>query len=125
MKLTPRFFLFFYFLMTGTATYAEVMTFHPDNKTVKKIRISKLSGLNVNEDCFAEKEKCLKSIEAFRKSKVEKKENKTETGNPASVYCEERMGQSEILRDSKQNEYDFCLIEKKYLIDSWSLFKTK
>lgn len=126
MNLVNRLIFSFCFMaLFSQAAKAQVMTFHPDSKTEKKIKISKLNGLNVSEDCLSEKEKCQKSIEAFRKTKAALSASRTEAGNPASAYCEARSGQSEILRDNKNNEYDFCLIEKKYLIDSWDLYKMK
>lgn len=107
------------------AVKAEVFTYWPDQKTEQKIKMTKLNGMTVNEVCMKEKKACLKIIESVIKNRVEKKTEAGPLGNPASINCEANKGQSEVLRDSKNNEYDFCLLEKKYLVDSWDLMKRK
>lgn len=102
---------------------AEVFTWANEKKSVQKIQIEILNGMKVNSTCFKEKIACLKILDSIQKTHIELKIEKGPLGNPASAYCESHNGQPEILRDAKNNEYDFCLLDKKYLVDSWDLMK--
>jgi len=113
----------FFFLLSSFAIKAEVFTWATEKNKEQKVEIKKLDGILVNDECFSNKTVCLKIIAAVKKDKSQKKPEKGPLGNPASTKCSMNKGQSEILRDGKHNEYDFCLFEQKYLIDSWALMK--
>lgn len=102
---------------------AEVFTWATEKNKELKVEMKKIDGILVNEECFKNQTVCKKIIEDVRKNKSEAKMEKGPLGNPASTKCSLNKGQSEILRDSKHNEYDFCFFEQKYLIDSWALMK--
>lgn len=109
--------------LVSLVLHAEEFIFYSDSNKSEKISIQRLNGLHVNARCLKEKKDCLKVIESIKKDKVELKNVKGPLGNPASINCKTHHGQSEILRDHQNNEYDYCLLEKKYLIDSWDLMK--
>lgn len=106
---------------------AEDLFFTPERNKIEKIKFEKMNGVLVNDLCLKEKKECSKLIEEIKKNKIDRKKEKAAKkeplGNPASTNCEANNGQSEILRDDKHNEYDFCLLKKKYFVDSWDLLK--
>lgn len=89
------------------------------NKTLK---ISTFDKLHVNAECLQEKKTCLKLIEKFRAVRFEK-EQSGQLGNPASHFCQNAGGEILILEDKKHNEYDYCKISEKYMVDSWDLYR--
>jgi len=111
------------FLFSSTYLKAEVFTWATEKNKELKVEIQKLDNILVNEECIKNKTICKKIIDEVKKNKSETKPEKGPLGNPASTKCSLNKGQSEILRDNKHNEYDFCLFEQKYLIDSWALMK--
>lgn len=118
--------LVFALILLSTNVVAETeLFFTPEKNQIQKIKFDKLNGVLVNDLCLKEKKECLKLIEAIKKNKIEsvKSDKKAPLGNPASTNCEAHGGQSEILRDAKHNEYDFCVLNKKYFVDSWDLMK--
>lgn len=81
-----------------------------------------VDGLNVSESCSKNKKSCWKYFD----QKVKNPHVKTKLkGNPASIFCGEINGVSAIVKDSKNNEYDFCRFQKDYYVDSWDLFKRR
>ncbi len=93
-----------------------------DSKTVKKIDVSELQGVHVNSECLREKNHCLKILSQEKKVLPKKRTDQT-IGNPASDFCHSAVGSSIILEDKKHSEYDYCLLEDKYFVDSWDFFK--
>jgi putative hemolysin len=112
-------------ILVSTNIRAEEYFFTPERNKTIKIKFEKLNGVLVNDLCLKEKKECLKLIDSIKKNKIEtvKTDKKAPLGNPASTNCEAHQGQSEILRDAKHNEYDFCVLDKKYFVDSWDLMK--
>lgn len=119
MKALPLFLL----LTCSTSALAEVFTWTNEPGKKVSVQITKFEGVLVNEECAQNKVTCQKLISSARKQKAPRPKEKGPLGNPASQNCSFHQGQSEILRDEKHNDYDFCLFEGKYLIDSWALMK--
>lgn len=116
--------LFFFLFFQTFALLAEEFTFHLSKTKSTKISIQRLNGIQVNAECLKEKKACLKIIDAAKKRKADMKKNKEGAfGNPASLNCEAHQGDPEILTDKKNNEYDYCLFDNKFLLDSWDLME--
>jgi len=111
-------------LLISTHAYCEIFVQDLSKGKTLKIDIQLLNGLHVNKECVDHKKECLKYIlELSNKStSLSKKEHSLVLGNPASTFCNNNKGKSEILRDSKNNEYDYCVLKEKYIIDSWDLY---
>lgn len=90
-------------------------------KNSQKIEITKLEGVKVNSECQKDKIHCLELLNKPVKNPVQS--HKESVGNPASDFCHAAGGSSAILEDKKHNEYDFCLFDKKYFIDSWDFYR--
>ncbi|WP_279571629.1 putative hemolysin [Volucribacter amazonae] len=43
--------------------------------------------------------------------------------NPASVYCEQQGGKSEVKRDAQGNEYGICLLPNGEQVDEWDFYR--
>ena len=76
--------------------------------------------MKVNDACLKKKEACLAHIN--KTAPIEKKTGKFK-GNPASSYCLALGGDSVILKDKSNNEYDYCRFSNAYYIDSWDLYE--
>lgn len=110
-------YLFLLFIFVSITAKSEVFTHKFSKGPARKIKIEKLSGFHVNSKCIENKNECLALI-----SKPKKGETQNLSGNPASDFCSANNGKSEILRDSKNNEYDFCVLNDKYFVDSWDFY---
>jgi putative hemolysin len=97
------------------------MLIYKTPKKATKIEISFLDGVKVNDDCLKNKKECLLIMNKSVKPVIQS--HKLSIGNPASEFCHAAGGASAILEDQKHNEYDFCLFEKKYYVDSWDFYK--
>ncbi|MBC7537509.1 MAG: DUF333 domain-containing protein [Bacteriovorax sp.] len=91
-----------------------------NNGSARKIKIEKLNGFHVNHECINNKQECLQLI--LKPLGQKTKQTQDVLGNPASDFCEFNNGNSEILRDKKNNEYDYCVLKNKYYVDSWDFF---
>lgn len=103
---------------------AEVL-FHKINKgPAKKIKITKLNGFHVNDECLKNKAECLSLISNLPKMPMKTPEVKDPRvlGNPASDFCSANNGSAEILQDKRNNEYEYCVLKEKYLVDSWDFY---
>ena len=43
--------------------------------------------------------------------------------NPASVFCEEQGGTSELRKDKDGNEYAMCHLPNGTVVEEWALFR--
>ena len=108
-----------------TQLFAEEFTHKLALGSEKKIEISLLKKFHVNSECIKNQQDCLNLLKVPTTStSVNKiiKQDKQVRGNPASDFCNFKEGKSEILRDQKNNEYDYCLLSDKYLVDSWDFY---
>lgn len=88
------------------------------NKT-ETISIVLINDMKVNNECLKNKKMCLDILSVPVKSKlIEEKLS----GNPASIFCFNKKGESIILRDNKFNEYDYCKFPGGMMVDSWDFF---
>jgi putative hemolysin len=113
------------FLLTfQTSAFALDLYLKVDPATTRTLRVSLLNGIRVSSECTLEKKHCLELLSKkghFKNTKST--EVKTTLGNPASINCEKSGGASAILEDEKHNEYDYCVFENKYYVDSWDFYK--
>ena len=119
MKITGLLLLIFF--QTKSANALELYLKTDSNRT-KKFIISKLEGIQVNAECLKDKKHCLELL-SKPKNPNEKKESDGSIGNPASDFCLVKNGASAILEDKKHNEYDYCVFENKFYVDSWDFYK--
>ncbi|MBC7712910.1 MAG: DUF333 domain-containing protein [Rhizobacter sp.] len=113
-------FLISFSLIAADAPLKE-LTYQARKNSSENISIKVLNKLRVNDNCFARKNECL----TFINKKIEKtKKEGPFKGNPASSYCISADGDSIILKDKKNNEYDYCRFDGNFLIDSWDLYES-
>lgn len=114
--------------LTSTISKAEVLIHHFGQKQKREIKVQKLNGMNVNDECIKSKSECLSLLSISKKNEKDKSPKipdslvKHPVGNPASDFCEAHNGNSAILHDQKNNEYDYCLMKGKYFVDSWDFY---
>lgn len=112
-------------LLTLDFAYAAQFTFTVDGKT-RKIETQKFNSTNLSADCF-QKNAATPDCDAFRilskKNVEEKRPDIPLAGHPAAYFCGSIGGLNRILKDEKNNDYDFCEFKDKSLIDAWDLYK--
>lgn len=94
------------------------LVYQYDKNTSKKIVITNFHGMNASESCVKNAKDCSKLID---KKKIKLEKIPGLKGDPASNSCEEIGGLPAILKDSKFNDYEYCLLGKDYFVDSWDL----
>jgi putative hemolysin len=89
------------------------------------MKISKLNGFHVNNECLKNKTECLLLISNLPKVEVIKNDERKDPqvlGNPASDFCSANKGSAEILHDKKNNEYEYCVLKEIYFVDAWDFY---
>ena len=43
--------------------------------------------------------------------------------NPASVFCEQQGGKSEVRKDEQGNEYGMCRLSDGSVVDEWDYYR--
>lgn len=124
MKYISASFIFFTLFSSSALVIAEEFTSNFTRGFTKNIDIELLNGMHVNSLCLKNKVECLSLLKKQTSVKNSPKSQGHVLGNPASIFCNSIGGKSEILKDKKNNEYDFCVLNDKYFIDSWDLYKT-
>jgi hypothetical protein len=120
MQLTIR--LIIGLLLSTSALHAEVFTHQYERNKSEKIQMVLVDGMNISESCS----KNIKSCWKYFNQKIKNSHVKTKLkGHPASIFCSEVNGISLIVRDSKNNEYDFCKFETDFYVDSWDLLERR
>lgn len=109
--------------LVSFVSHAEVLTLKIGEGNEKKINVEKLESFHVNDECIKEKKKCLALLKIPKKT-ITTKASHDLAGNPASLFCRDQNGKAEILHDSKNNEYDYCVLDNKYFIDSWDFYSS-
>lgn len=106
--------------------HAEIMFHKINNGAAKKINIELLNGMHVNQKCIEAQSDCLSVLNKLKKTGDKSIAPYPKlVGNPASNHCQQSGGYSEILHDEKNNEYDYCVFNEKYFVDSWDFYKQK
>lgn len=116
-------FIFYVATSMAAAMASDFFIYWIDSNKSEKIAISKMEGLSVNDSCAREKKECFSAIEQGLLENSSIKKDKSQAGNPASLFCQRIKGINIILQDERKNEYDYCKLDNKYLIDSWQLYK--
>lgn len=92
----------------------DLMLFRGD----RKLSFVDLGGLVISSnklDDFKLIEKKIENIKSFK--------TKSDSGyvlNPAAQFCDDHLGDSEIWKDNKANEYDVCKVGESLYVLSWS-----
>lgn len=110
-------------LLLSTPGFSKELFFNINNKTQKKISIMQVDNLDMNSTCAKNKKKCMQVITKSIMTPKKIKDDHLTIGNPASDFCQANEGHSAILEDEKHNQYDYCIFNNIYFIDSWNFFK--
>lgn len=102
---------------------AEVYTMALPEKKIK-IETQSHSGIEVTKSCFPKKSKVPKcdAYNALSEKVTVQKPDMPLAGHPAAFYCGSAGGHNRILKDSENNEYDFCEFKDGTMINSWNLY---
>ncbi|MCE3010320.1 MAG: DUF333 domain-containing protein [Proteobacteria bacterium] len=127
-------------LMTtsASATYMTLKFFGEGPGSEKKIKIIKMDGFDVSEDCKLKnnaKNKAKKDPKGFVGKTIpqcqalvkamEKPPEDFKPGSlphPATAYCKSKGGKELILIDSENRQYDFCRFDDESMVDAWSMY---
>lgn len=120
MKVTIMFLTAYLLSLTCAA---EVYTMALPDRRIK-IETQSHSQVEVTKSCFSKKSKSLEcdAYKALSKKVEMKKPDIPLAGHPAAFYCGSAGGLNRILKDSKNNEYDFCEFKDGSMINSWHLY---
>lgn len=110
-------------LVSGIAIADDVQLklYSPTKKTYEKITITNINGLKISKGCLNSKQKCGAQVAVDNPKKLSES-NIGLTGNPAARYCQSYSAVSRILKNEKNQEYDFCVFPDGSMIDAWSLY---
>ncbi len=108
-------------LFAADAPAPQELIYQRDKKISEKIQIKILNKMKVNVGCFVMAKQC---TEFINKKAVPEKNKTGLKGNPASLHCSAIGGESIILKDVKNNEYDYCRFQGMYMVDSWDLYES-
>lgn len=114
----------FVIVLISTNALGESYTMSLPNKKLK-IETTSISGVEVSATCFIKKGKThpCEAYSALKKVVKAKNSDVPLAGHPAAFYCGSAGGLNRILKDSKNNEYDFCEFKDGSMINSWHLYK--
>lgn len=91
------------------------------NNAYTKVETKKVDNFRVNDVCVKNK-KC-KAMEVAKGKPFKIKPTKTPfVGNPGANYCWDAGAKNRVLKDSKNNQYDFCVYEDGSMVDAWDLY---
>lgn len=102
---------------------AETLTMVLPGKIVT-VTTQIVGGVQISDSCVKKKEK-QPSCQAYRallKRVSSKKPDVPLAGHPAAFYCGSAGGLNRIVKDSKNNEFDFCEFKDGSMINSWHLY---
>ena len=112
------------FLMTlwMSPSYASTLSLrYFVNNKYTNVNIVQVGDLKVNELC-----RNLSNCKAIAIAKGKPIQAKESTGstffNASSSYCWDVGAKARILKDAKNNEYDFCVFSDGSMIDAWNLY---
>lgn len=115
----------FYFLLlflTSMHSLAVASTFrYFTNGNYTNVEIVNIANLKVNEFCRS-KAKCKAVIVANGKPFKAERSSGPVYHNAGASYCWDVGAKNRILKDAKNNEYDFCVFDDGSMIDAWNLY---
>ncbi|MEN0060262.1 MAG: DUF333 domain-containing protein [Bdellovibrio sp.] len=92
------------------------------NNAYTTIEIQKQGKVRVDAVCSKKLSKCTALQVANGKRFPASPHKGPLFGNPASSYCWDVGGKSRILKDEKNNQYDYCVFNDGSMVDAWDLY---
>ena len=113
------YFFLLFFLFSIESLSKEIGLQYFVNGKYIGIKIERIENLKIN---CSTKAKC-KAL-AVAKGKPFKAEESTGPSyhNAGASYCWDVGAKNRILKDAKNNEYDFCVFDDGSMIDAWNLY---
>lgn len=91
------------------------------NNAYTSVQTQKVGTFRVNDVC-SKNPKC-KALTVGRGKPVQIQKTKAAfVGNSGANYCWDVGAKNRILKDEKNNQYDYCVFEDGSMIDAWDLF---
>ncbi len=116
-------FIFF----TQLINASELYKFTNQNKNKEIIKVEQLEGMRVNQTCYKNQKECfsylIKAASLGNNNKNNPRPKSSFARHPASAFCNLSTGLSEIYYDQENNQHDYCVINKKFIIDSWDFYR--
>lgn len=103
---------------------AKSLDMHVDGK-IKKIEITEFIEMKLTKSCFkSSKTPQCQAYSATKKNIISlNKPNTPLAGHPAAYMCGSAGGVNRVLKDDKNNEYDYCEFKDGSMIDAWDLYE--
>lgn len=93
------------------------------NESYKQVVTEKVGQFRVDEKC-AKSSSC-KSLQIAKGGPYKIHKTKASfIGNPAANYCWDVGAKNRVLKDEKNNQYDYCVFEDGSIIDAWTLYSS-
>ena len=109
-------------ILFSTQLLAENFTRYLEKHTPSIIKIFNKDNLHINENCFKNFIECKNYFQKNANSKKMITKTSNLIGHPAGQFCINSNGTPEIFYDVKNNQYDFCNFNEKYIVDSWDFY---
>ena len=109
-------------ILFSSTAIAEDFTRYLEKNIPTKIQILEKEKMHVNDNCFNNFETCTQFLKKTANNKISKGNKHNLTGHPAGAFCTNSQGMPEIFFDVKNNQYDFCNFNEKYIVDAWDFY---
>lgn len=90
--------------------------------TYTQVQTQKVGNFRINDLCV-KKQNCKAMLVAKEKPFKIQQTKAPFVGNPAANYCWDVGAKNRVLKDDKNNQYDFCVFEDGSMIDAWDLYQ--
>lgn len=91
-------------------------------KTPTQVQTQKIGNFRINDLCV-KKQNCKAMLVAKGKPFKVQETKAPFVGNPGANYCWDVGAKNRVLKDEKNNQYDFCVFEDGSMIDAWDLYR--
>lgn len=92
------------------------------NNAYTQVQTQKIGNFRINDLC-AQKQNCKAMLVAKGKPFKVQETKAPFVGNPGANYCWDVGAKNRVLKDEKNNQYDFCVFEDGSMIDAWDLYR--
>lgn len=91
------------------------------NNSYILVTTKKIGAFQVNDLC--QKNSSCKALQIAKGKPFKIQPTKAPfLGNPAANYCWDAGAKNRILKDEKNNQYDYCVFDDGSMIDAWNLY---
>ncbi|WP_295900349.1 DUF333 domain-containing protein [uncultured Bdellovibrio sp.] len=92
------------------------------NNAYTQVQTKKIDKFRVNDLCV-KKQNCKAMLTAKGKPFKVQQTKAPFTGNPGANYCWDVGAKNRVLKDDKNNQYDFCVFDDGSMVDAWDLYQ--